>query len=179
VRAFLGTAPRRRAWGRGLCVALILVSGFTAVACDNSNSTFQRSFERPTSCATHLQQAGGFPPHSKSPGWILTAGGLSRLQHAGLPAFLLRKDFNKPSTILLVSHGRPDLLAPRASLAFDFTSARALISALNHNLVPADVVYLLLDLERWPLTPLAEQRNPIGVLKEAISAAHAHGKCVI
>jgi hypothetical protein len=178
-RAFLGTAPRHRAWGRGLCVALILVSGFAAVACDNSNSTFQRSFKGSTSCANRLRQAGGFPPHSKSPGWILTAGGLSRLQQAGLPAFLLRTDFNQPRTILLVSQGRPDLLAPRASLAFDFTSARALISALDHNLVPADVAYLLLDLERWPLTPLDEQRNPIGVLKEAISDAHARGKCVI
>jgi len=180
LRAYLGGAALGlRACRHKLCVLLMLVSGFATVACDKSNSTRQRNFDRPTSCASHLQRAGGFPPDAKSPGWIITAGGLSRLQQAGLPTFLMQKDFNQPRTILLVSHGRPDLLAPRASLAFDFTSAGALISALDRNLVPADVTYLLLDLERWPLTPLAEQRHPIGVLKEAISDAHAHGKCVI
>jgi hypothetical protein len=179
VPPFLGTAKRHRSLGRGLRVALILATGFAAVACDDNNSTVQRSVAGPVSCASQLRHAGGFPPHPKSPGWILTAGGLSRLQQAGLPAFLMRRDFNQPSTILLVSHGRPDLLAPRASLAFDFTSASALINALDHHLVPADVAFLLLDLERWPLTPVAEQRNPIGVLKKAILDAHAHGKCVI
>jgi len=104
---------------------------------------------------------------------------LSNLQEAGLPSFLLRRNFNQPRTILLVSHGRPDLLAPRASLAFDFTSANELTRALNQNRVSAAVSYLLLDLERWPLTPVAEQRDPIGALRRAVSVAHAHHKCVI
>jgi len=101
------------------------------------------------------------------------------MHDAGLPAAVMRKNFNQPRAILLVSHGRPDLLAPKASLAFDFTSAKALTSALDHDHVPAAVHYLLLDLERWPLTPVGEQRDPIAVLRAATADAHAHGKCVI
>lgn len=112
------------------------------------------------------------------PAWILTTGGLARLQQSGLSPWLLA-DFNRPSTLLLAAHGQPDRLAPRATLAFTFTSAAALEGAVKQGTVPDSVRYLLLDLERWPLTPLAEQLDPIGALKAAVSVAHAHGKCVV
>ena len=163
---------------RAACALLTLIFGLTAAAC-SSGHNWQAISTRPVSCPSHLQPDHGFQHAARPPRWILTAGGLSMLVQAGLPSSLMRADFNNASTILLVSHGRPDSLAPRASLAFDFTSASALISALDHNRVPIDVPYLLLDLERWPLTPVAEQQNPIGALRNAISVAHAHGKCVI
>lgn len=172
-------APWQVAARRAACALFALIVGLTATACDGgSDANLQRSFAV-VACTSSLQPDQGFQRGGRPPGWILTAGGLSLLRQAGLPSFLLRADFNHPSTILLVSHGKPVTLAPRASLAFDFTSASALIDALDHNRVPASVPYLLLDLERWPLTPVAEQQNPIGALRSAVSAAHAHGKCVI
>src|SRR5262249_5338282 len=163
--------PSERIRRAGMCVLLMLALGLTAAACGGGTS--KRVPAKPFSCKSRLQQDLGSQRGRGSPAWILSAGGLSHLQEARLPSFLQRKDFNQPKAILLVSHGRPDLLAPRASLAFYFTSASGLKRALDQNRVSAAVSYLLLDLERWPLTPVAEQRDPIGALRRAVSVAHA------
>jgi hypothetical protein len=118
------------------------------------------------------------PLPGAGPAWIITSGGLKRLIDNGLPVSII-DIFDRPSTILLVSRGRPVPYASRASLAFYYTSAAELDTALQHGQVPSTVKYLLLDLERWPLTPQAEQARPIVFLRNAIKMAHSYGKCLI
>lgn len=128
-------------------------------------------------CAAPLQPGG--PSVLLRQAWIISAGALVQLRQAGLPSSLLRADFDRPSTLVLVSHGRPDSLVPHASPTLYFTSAAAMASALRGGRVARSVRYLLLDLERWPLTPGSEQSNPIAALRWAASVAHAHGKCLV
>jgi hypothetical protein len=133
----------------------------------------------PAGCATRLRSGRAHGGESRPPAWIISAQGLSRLLAAGLPRALLRRDFNQPSTLLLVNQGKRDPIAPLASLTYVFESATALSAALARHQVPAGVNYLLLDLERWPLTPRAQQFDPIASLKDAAATAHTHFKCVI
>jgi hypothetical protein len=161
---------RRRAACAGLAVALTV--GWTASACGGPG---QLPDTRP-SCAAPLRPGGSSPLLRQS--WIISAGALVQLQQAGLPARLFQ-NFDRPGTLVLVSHGRPDSLVRRASPTLYFTSEATMASALRGGRVARSVRYLLLDLERWPLTPGSEQRNPIGALRSAVSVAHAHGKCLV
>jgi hypothetical protein len=158
-----------------LCLAALLAIGLGSAGCRPAVQARPRT--SPAGCPSRLRREYG--PGSGAPAWIISARGLSQLIAAGLPPALLRADFNRPTTLLLVSRGKPDPVAPRASLAFLFESAQAMTAALDRNRVPSSVHYLLLDLESWPLTPLAEQLDPIASLQRAVTSAHAHGKCVI
>jgi hypothetical protein len=155
---------------------LALAAGLAAAACSsNGNGGGPAPAAGPASCAAPFRGASA----RTHPAWIIAAGALSRLRQAGLPYPLFRAQFNRPGTLVLVSHGRTDSLVPRASLGFYYTSAGAMMRAVLGNQVPANVRYLLVDPERWPLTPAAEQHDPIGALKAAAAVAHAHGKCVV
>ncbi len=112
--------------------------------------------------------------------WMLSVGALQRINQAGLPANLVSSFFDQRSTILLGATGAGgDALAPHAQAAADFTSAQALIAALADHRVPASVPDLVLDLEAWPLTPAAEQDDPIAAAAQALRAAQAAGKRLI
>jgi hypothetical protein len=112
--------------------------------------------------------------------WMLSVGALERIDQAGLPASLVSSFFDRRSTILLGATGAgSDPLAPHAQAAADFTSATALIQALADHRVPASVPDLVLDLEAWPLTPIAEQHDPIAAALQALHAAQAAGKRLI
>lgn len=128
-------------------------------------------------CAAPLQPGGRSVLHRQA--WIISAGALVQLLRAGLPSSQLRADFDRPSALVLVSHDRPDSLVPRASPTLYFTSAATMVSALRGGQVARSVRYLLLDLERWPLTPGSEQSNPIGALRRAAAVAHTYGKCLV
>jgi hypothetical protein len=128
-------------------------------------------------CAAPLQPSGSTPALRQS--WVISAGALSQLRQAGLPASIFQADFDRPGTLVLVSHSRPDSLVPHASPTLYFTSAATMASALRGGQVGQSVRYLLLDLERWPLTPGSEQSDPIGALKSAVALAHTYGKCLI
>jgi hypothetical protein len=128
------------------------------------------------SCASQFLPTG--TSSREGPAWIITPGGLTKLKQAGLPAPLMA-DFNRPSTLLLASRGSPVPLAPRASLVYYYASAAALQTAIGRHEVPADVRFVLLDLERWPLTPRGEQADPIASLRAALAAARAARKCVV
>jgi hypothetical protein len=157
-----------------LIVVLALTAGLTAAACSPAAPSPGAG---PASCAAPFRPAAG--PGRTHPAWIIAAGALSRLRQAGLPGQIFRAQFDRPATLVLVSHGRPDSLVPRATLGFYFTSASAMARAVQASRVPAAVRYLLVDPERWPLTPPSEQGDPIGALKAAVAVAHAHGKCVV
>jgi hypothetical protein len=118
---------------------------------------------------------GGRQP---GPAWIITAGSLPRLAAAGLAAPELDTDFDNPATLVL-GRGHVDGLVPDASPAMLFTSETSLAGALSAGRVPAAVTWVLLDLEHWPLTPPGEQADPVGAVRAAVAAAHAHGKKVL
>jgi len=118
----------------------------------------------------------GTPPR---PIWMLSVGALARLARAGLPSSLLSAELDRPSTILLGGARHADPLAPHATRAADFTSAAALVRALAHKAVPADVPDVVLDLEAWPLTPSAEQHHPIAAAHEALVAAERAHKVLV
>jgi len=112
--------------------------------------------------------------------WMLSVGALQRLEQAGHPSNLLASFFGKPTTILIGAAGHGgNRVAPKASAAADFASAAALVQALKGGRIPASAPNVVLDLEAWPLTPLAEQRDPIAAAKEAARAAKAAGKRLI
>lgn len=153
------------------------LSGLFMAGCSTGGQTrLATTPAAPSSCGERFQP--GNATQQGTPAWIVTPGGLARLKQWGLPAPLLG-EFNRPSTLLLVAHGRPVALAPRATLAYYFTSASGLETAVQEHRVPGDVQYLLLDLERWPLTPSGEQLRPIDSLRRALSIAHSAGKCVV
>jgi len=111
--------------------------------------------------------------------WMISSGALSRLAAAGLPPTLLTAYFDRSSTIVLGGTGASDPLVPDAQPAADFTSASALVAALDHHLVASSVHLLVLDTEAWSLTPLAEQRAPIEAARQALGAATASGRRLI
>lgn len=171
--------PRRpRPWRHlGLSGALIalLVSGLCAgvlTAILLGSSPAPRS---PGSLVSGPAPSPGLPGTS-----MLSVGALERLEQAGPPRHLLSSFFDKPTTILIGAAGPGgDRIASRASAAADFTSATALIQALQAGRVPASVPDVVLDLEAWPLTPVAEQHAPIAAAAEAARAAQAAGKRLI
>jgi hypothetical protein len=159
----VGTLGRMTA----LSVALLIVS-----ACDGPG--------RPMATGPSPVPPGTSPAYGAEPGpvWIITTGSLPRLAAAGLPMPVLEADFDNPGALVL-GRGRVDGLVPHASPAMVFTSETSLAGALNAGQVPAAVGWVLLDLERWPLTPAGEQADPIGTLRTAIAVAHAYGKKVL
>jgi hypothetical protein len=106
--------------------------------------------------------------------WLVSEGALLRLLGAGLPKVLLQAYFNHPTT-LLIGAKHPNALVPKASLAGDFTSAAALISALDEHRMATHEKYVVLDLEAWRMTPSEEQRQPIQAAQQALTGAHAVG----
>lgn len=163
---------RAQAW-----VLWVLLTGAVVVGCGSPGRSVGSANFR--TCASLWSRTKSSGLRTPTPGWLLNARELPRLLAAGLPRSLLMAYFNRPGTVLIINHGRPRSLLPRATLGFDFTSARSLISALKHGRVSRDVRYLILDLEHWPLTPTDEQRNPMAALRKAVTAAHAAGKCVM
>ncbi|MDG3009888.1 hypothetical protein G4X40_06975 [Rhodococcus sp. D2-41] len=113
------------------------------------------------------------------PQWILSAGAVPKLVQAGLPRAQLEQEFDRPTTLLLARRVWRNKYLPQSSTAFSFPSADALVAALDTGQVPDSTRWLLLDLERWTRTPQAEQQDPIGALRRAVAAAHAHGKQVL
>jgi hypothetical protein len=142
-----------------------------------------------TACAAGADRAAGHPSTAPArtsqadvvtpgPQWIITTGSLPRLEAAGLPVPVLDGFFDHPGTLLL-GLGHVDELLPHASPAMVFTSEVSLAHALGAGQVPPAVIWILLDLERWPLTPADEQADPIGALRTAVALAHSYGKKVL
>jgi hypothetical protein len=172
----------RHAGAMGQMTAAAVAVLVTAVCGGCARPAVQPGPPKPTAPAT---RSGPVPsassvthPAGPGPAWIITAGSLPRLASAGLPVAILDADFDNPGTLVL-GQGRVDDLVPRASPAMVFTSETSLAAALDAGQVGAAVRWVLLDLEDWPLTPASEQADPIGALRAAIAAAHAHGKKVL
>src|SRR5215467_5440231 len=99
------------------CTLAMTVSALAIVGCGADGGPPPVGNTAGTSSCGDRFHVGRSAPRG-APAWIITAGGLARLKQSGLPGPLMEQ-FNRPRTLLLVSHGRPDALAPRATLAFD------------------------------------------------------------
>jgi hypothetical protein len=161
----------RRRWRTTALAALAVV---TACAAGGGHGAGHSPATSSASLPASPSSGGGQPELA----WIITAGSLPRLAAAGLPVPVLDADFDNPGTLVL-GGGRIDGFVPQASPAMVFTSETSLADALNSGQVPSAVTWVLLDLEHWPLTPPGEQADPIGALRQAVAAAHAHGKKVM
>jgi hypothetical protein len=160
-----------------MAVGLALVASIAAgCGSQNLSATAVPTPVQASSCAARLGVTHRLP--NQGPAWIVRPGSLQKMERSGLPKSVL-EDFNRPTTLLLVHSGNRAQVAPLATLTWDFTSAAALDSALSRHQIPADVPFVLLDLERWTLTPTSEQRQPIVALRAAVRRANAAGKCVV
>lgn len=112
------------------------------------------------------------------PKWIVVSGSVPNIVDAGLPQSII-DDANQPTTLLLVQHIYTNSYLPNGTNTFNFKNTRDLKRALNSGEVPASMPWLLLDLEASSLTPMNEQRDPIGALRRGLDAAHRHGKRII
>jgi hypothetical protein len=81
---------------------------------------------------------------------------------------------NSPTTFVTVTG--PTNIPPdwKVTPTQSFTSSADLIEAVNGNKLIAGVHTLLLDIERWKLTPIGEQNRPVDAYAKAYSVAHAH-----
>ncbi|GAA3713439.1 hypothetical protein [Gordonia hankookensis] len=118
------------------------------------------------------------PPSVPSPRWILVSGSVPGLVDAGLPKSEL-DNLDSPSTLMLVRNVDAHSDLNDATPTLNFRSATDLATALSTGQVPDSMHWLLLDLEAWSLTPIPEQRDPIGALRRAEDVAHRYGKSVI
>ena len=169
-------ASAARARRPAVFLLTVAVAALAVAACSGTSQHRPAGRVSPVNCQSRLRP--GSTRWTKGPAWIISPGALTRLARSGLPQYVLN-DFNRPTTLLLSTHDRISKLAPEASIMFYFTNASLMARAIRQDRVPDNVRYLLLDLERWPLTPPAQQQRPIASLRSVLAAARAAGKCVI
>jgi len=164
----------RRPWVRST-VGALLVGGLCCGVLASTLPSGSRTTRNPSSLTTNTAPLANRPDI-----WMISAGALGRLDQGGLPANLLASFFDQSTTILVGASGPgSDRFASQAIAAADFTSAAALVQALEEHRVSASVPDVVLDLEAWPLTPVTEQDNPIAAAGQAFRAAQAAGKRLV
>jgi hypothetical protein len=110
---------------------------------------------------------------------LITNSALRSLVPAGLSVRTTGALFNSPETLLIGKRGRTDPLVPAASLIESFTDFASMQQALGSGQVPPSVSYVLLDLEHWQFTPVAEQLRPFQDAQNARQLAHRFGRKLI
>jgi hypothetical protein len=107
-------------------------------------------------------------------GWIIGWPTLSDLL-AHDTAGVVRPELDHPTTYLIVG---PRMSVPSGwsvTLTETFTDADALVRAVETGALWPGVRAVLLDIENWQFSPLAQQQDPGTAYTRAASAAHAHG----
>lgn len=104
--------------------------------------------------------------------WYVAASALQKLNDPGLAA----KVFDHQRNYVVVNHkglGIPQ--GWEVHPVESFPSEAAIASALDHGLVPKDVVGIGFDDESWSLTPASERADPTAAVKAASQIVHSHG----
>ena len=114
---------------------------------------------------------GTSAPPRRSPAWLLTRSALSQL--AADPA--VRAKLRDALVYEILQPGQQPLAGITAKPVMTFASATALEEAVTGGRLPAGTYGVLYDPEAWPLTPVAEQRDPVQAATRAAAVAHAHG----
>lgn len=195
------TGRHRTTHGSALVSSVVAVAlGLLAAACSSSShATVATSSRRghtvppptvvrgsttvPTTTTTTSPRGTTVPPTGGAPAgtgpfWLINNGALQNLVTAGLPASIQTR-LNSPKTLLVVNGGRADPRAPAASLVQSFTNLTSMQQAFASGQVPPSVSYVMLDLEQWSFTPLAEQLHPFQDAQSALQLAHRYGRKLI
>jgi hypothetical protein len=133
----------------------------------------------------HLTSPPGSPgPATASPGtspaaghiqWVIPAASLRNLAEAGMSGGELRSLFDNTSTYIVESGGGSHDLSGWVAhrvLKFDDETTMAQVLATG---VPTGTDTVLLDLEKWSQTPVAQQQNPGHYAQLGAQVAHQHG----
>jgi hypothetical protein len=104
--------------------------------------------------------------------WILTFGALAAiLGHSPT----LAPQLDTPATIVLDHGGRIPPLAPNVTVARSYKSEAQFASDAAAGTIPSSTGAVILDLESWSVTPLAEQRHPAIYERRFVRLAKLHG----
>ncbi|MDQ2800102.1 MAG: hypothetical protein M3Y13_10715 [Armatimonadota bacterium] len=113
-----------------------------------------------------------------SPGWIVAASTIALLRRNGASEALITGAFDHPTTYVVV---RPKIRnsLPNATAVQTFTSYASLQEAFAASTIAPTTKAILYDDEKWPFTPLEEQRDPVGYATKAADLVHRHGLLLI
>ena len=107
--------------------------------------------------------------------WLMTRSALAMV--AGDPAVV--GVLGKGRLYELVKPGQVPVPGVRATLAESFSSYATLAAAVAGGTLAPGVTAVLYDSEHWSFTPLDEQLNFPGAMRQAASLAEAHGLTLI
>jgi len=164
-------SPDRRP--RGAVVAITVVAALWMLAACSAAVPRSHSSPQPrTSGTIGTSGTGGTSaPPRRSPAWLLTRSALSQL--VADPA--VRAKLRGALVYEILQPGQQPLAGITAKPVMTFASATALEEAVTGGRLPAGTYGVLYDPEAWPLTPVAEQRDPVQAATRAAAVAHAHG----
>lgn len=113
------------------------------------------------------------------PAWVIGAGSLSRLEASD--SATSSYFFDTPRTFVTgaSSASLSTLSVPAAIPTASFTSETALAAAVEAGTLPPGTRAVVLDLEHWARTPIAEQRHPGRYFALAAQIAHQYGLLLI
>jgi hypothetical protein len=146
-----------RKWLSGLAAtALIGVSGVLCLGC------------------SHPQPAKTTASVSKVKHWLIEEYAATELSRTPTGLAFVRALDNPSTYEILTRHTGPDPL-PDAIHVEDFDSYAAIQAAFAAHTIPAEAEAILYDNERWPGTPVSEQRQPFSYVQRAEALVHDHG----
>ncbi|MEY2343185.1 hypothetical protein AB4090_13905 [Acidithiobacillus sp. IBUN Pt1247-S3] len=100
--------------------------------------------------------------------WMFSGSTITKLASLSLGAVLLRGPLNTPDTWIM---GQSQFQPPAATIWSGAASLQKLPAALHD-----DARGVVLDLEHWRFTPVAEQSHPVQTYEQAATEAKRYGK---
>ena len=112
--------------------------------------------------------------------WLVTAGAVLSLLSAAPDSGFVTQALNRPGTVIIGrwQPAHPEIADWHAQRAISVTGVTELEHALSAGL-PSGVRFVVLDIERWNLTPASDQQDPVRATCDAARLAHAHDLLLI
>ena len=108
---------------------------------------------------------------TSGPSWLVTRSALVQL--VANPS--VRQRLASARVYEILQPGQRLLAGISARAVVTFSSAAALVEAVQQGMVPPDAYGVLYDPENWSFTPASEQRDPVAATRQAAQAAHRRG----
>jgi hypothetical protein len=126
-----------------------------------------------------MAQASSPARTSVMPAWVISAGALTALEASD--SATAAHFFDTPRTFVTGASASSlaALSVPAAIPTSSFTSEEALAAAVSGGALPPGTRAVVLDLEHWQRTPIAEQRHPGQYVKLAAQIAHQAGLLLV
>jgi hypothetical protein len=109
--------------------------------------------------------------------WMISTRAIGLINSYTGSGTLTTSAFDVPSTAEIGGRAAGWVTQPTATYTFygPVSKSSSFLYALKHHKVPADTVYVMLDMESWALTPHPEQVTPKVYMKEFVTTANEHG----